>query len=224
MHGIKHVQVAFRIIVLGYLGCLQLFQCITVLFHKFFIGLERMLFDGLVQIICQDRVEQIRCHNKPIITKGNMLGHEAILKPGITAQLFHNEQMMQFVPRFGKMYLHILGPSPLPQGFIQVQNTQIGKVRHPSNRFECIKTRITPIERISGKEYIKNGILDNSYRSLVKVGCGLRQRRAKLGRGRNRLFCFLCQGWLGLVLSTLMKRDALGRRRRSAPRSMTFYP
>jgi hypothetical protein len=63
-------------------------------------------------------------------------------------QGFHNQQVMQLVPGFGKVDFQQVCLSPVAEGFIEMQDRQVGKVGNAGNGFQQVEAWIGAIPSI----------------------------------------------------------------------------
>lgn len=91
--------------------------------------------------------------------------------------------MMQLVPTLCEMQLQILGASPFPQRFVEMEDGEVGKVRDASDGFEGVESGKGALVVGPGEEGVEDGSFEKADGEAVGFFEGVGEGRAKFGGG-----------------------------------------
>ena len=91
-------------------------------FQKLIVGIECVLLNVLVEIICYRWARHVYRDYKPIVKESNVLGDKSVRESFRSSQTLHYEQMVEFIPSFREVQFDVfLLPEP-SKGFVQVED------------------------------------------------------------------------------------------------------
>jgi hypothetical protein len=155
VHAVQHVPFLLRVVPPGDHRRGLSPQEVPVPYQESIVRDVRLLLHGLIQVVGQDGVAQVQEDDHPVVEECDVLGHEAVRPLGVAAQFLHDEQMVELVPRFGKVHLEQVGAPPQSQRLEQVQDGQVAEVGHAGDRLQGVKSGVLPVDRLTRVQRVK---------------------------------------------------------------------
>lgn len=130
------------VVLLGDLGSRKLLQSGLVIAKEAIISFVSMLLDLLGQVVGKLRLEEIEDYDNPVVQHGGVLSQETVDPSAAAAELFHDKEMVEFIPTFGPMDAQPADVVLLSDSLQIMQATDIAEVGHTGDRLKYIKALI----------------------------------------------------------------------------------
>mmetsp|Transcript_18628 Transcript_18628/g.37660 ORF Transcript_18628/g.37660 Transcript_18628/m.37660 type:complete len:219 (-) Transcript_18628:369-1025(-) len=182
---IEHVHIPLPIILDRHPRRFHLLQLLFVLLQELIVRRISVFFYFLVQIVRLHGIEEIQENHDEVIPHGNVLGYKPIEELVVSTQLFHDQQMMQFVPTFSEMQFQILGASPFSQRFVEMEDGEVGEVRDASDGFEGVESGEGALVVGPGEEGVEDGSFEETDGEAVGFFDGVGKGGAEFGGGSD---------------------------------------